>query len=130
VAWQALKIGYEQLAGQLAGGMPAWRADGGTVQATELVTAGRIGGRAVLDVRQEGEYRAGHIPGAVHCELGSLAAMAPAAPDGAVVMCRHGERAMTAASLLRRAGQDGLAVLDGGARDWSAATGMPLEESS
>jgi glyoxylase-like metal-dependent hydrolase (beta-lactamase superfamily II)/rhodanese-related sulfurtransferase len=130
VAWQALKIGYEQLAGQLAGGMTAWRADGGPVQATELVTADRIGGRAVLDVRQAGEYRAGHVPGAIHLELGSLAAMTPAAPAGAVVMCGHGERAMTAASLLRRAGRAGLAVLAGGALDWSAATGRPLEEDS
>jgi rhodanese-related sulfurtransferase len=128
VAWQALKVGYEQLAGQLDGGMRAWHADGGPVQATELVTAGRIGGRAVLDVRQDGEYQAGHIPGAIHCELGSLAAVAPAAPEGAVVMCGHGERAMTAASLLRRAGHSGLAVLSGGSGDWSAATGRPLEE--
>jgi glyoxylase-like metal-dependent hydrolase (beta-lactamase superfamily II)/rhodanese-related sulfurtransferase len=28
VIWQALKIGYENLAGQLAGGMAAWQADG------------------------------------------------------------------------------------------------------
>ena len=130
VTWQALKIGYERLAGQLAGGLPAWREDGGPVQATELVTAGRIGDRAVLDVRQTSEYRAGHIPGAVHLELGSLAAMAASAPAGAVVMCGNGERAMTAASLLRRAGHAGLAVLAGGAGDWSAATGRPLEEDS
>ena len=130
VTWQALKIGYERLAGQLAGGLPAWREDGGPVQATELVTAGRIGDRAVLDVRQTSEYRAGHIPGAVHLELGSLAAMAASAPARAVVVCGHGERAMTAASLLRRAGHAGLAVLAGGAGDWSAATGRPLEEDS
>jgi len=129
VAWQALKIGYEH-AGQLAGGMPAWVADGRPVQATELLTAGRIGDRAVLDVRQAGEYQAGHIPGAVHLELGSLPATAPAAPPGAVVMCGHGERAMTAASLLERAGHAGLAVLAGGAGDWSAATGRPLQEDS
>jgi len=46
------------------------------------------------------------------------------------VMCGHGERAMTAASLLRRAGHSGLAVLAGGAGDWSAATGRPLAEGS
>jgi len=45
-----------------------------------------------------------------------------------VVMCGHGERAMTAASLLQRAGRHGLAVLAGGARDWAAATGRPLQE--
>jgi rhodanese-related sulfurtransferase len=128
VAWPALKIGYENLAGQLDGGMAAWQADGRPAERTELVTAGRMDGRAVLDVRQAAEYAAGHIPGAVHVELGDLPARAQAAPDRAVVMCGHGERAMTAASLLQQAGRHGLAVLAGGAGDWAAATGQPLQE--
>jgi rhodanese-related sulfurtransferase len=41
-------------------------------------------------------------------------------------MCGHGERAMTAASLLARTGRRELAVLVGGAEDWSDATGKPL----
>ena len=128
VAWQALKIGYEDLAGQLDGGMAAWHADGGHVEHTELVTAGRIGSRPVLDVRQAAEWGSGHIPGAVHVELGDLPGRIQDAPAGAVVMCGHGERAMTAASLLQRAGHDGLAVLAGGAPDWAAATGRPLRK--
>jgi glyoxylase-like metal-dependent hydrolase (beta-lactamase superfamily II)/rhodanese-related sulfurtransferase len=130
VAWQALKIGYEDLAGQLAGGMATWQADGGPADATELVTADRIGSRPVLDVRQAAEYAAGHVPGAVHVELGDLPAQAQEAPAGAVVMCGHGERAMTAASLLQRGGQRGLAVLVGGAQDWADATEQPLREGS
>ncbi|HEX5303301.1 MAG TPA: MBL fold metallo-hydrolase [Streptosporangiaceae bacterium] len=130
VAWQALKIGYENLAGQLDGGMIAWHADGGAVEKTGLVTAGGIGSRPVLDVRQAAEYASGHIPGAVHLELGELPARIRDAPSGAVVMCGHGERAMTAASLLQRAGHDGLAVLAGGAPDWAAATGSPLQEGA
>jgi rhodanese-related sulfurtransferase/glyoxylase-like metal-dependent hydrolase (beta-lactamase superfamily II) len=128
VAWQALKIGYENLAGELDGGMVAWQADGRPAERTELVTAGRMGGRAVLDVRQAAEYKAGHVPGAVHVELGDLPARAQDTPAGAVVICGHGERAMTAASLLQRAGHRGLAVLAGGAPDWAAATGRPLKE--
>jgi rhodanese-related sulfurtransferase/glyoxylase-like metal-dependent hydrolase (beta-lactamase superfamily II) len=128
VAWQALKIGYEDLAGQLDGGMAAWHADGGPAGKTEMVTAGRIGSRPVLDVRQAAEYASGHLPGAVHVELGDLPARIQDSPAGAVVMCGHGERAMTAASLLQRAGHRGLAVLDGGAPDWAAATGQPLRE--
>jgi rhodanese-related sulfurtransferase/glyoxylase-like metal-dependent hydrolase (beta-lactamase superfamily II) len=128
VAWQALKIGYENLAGQLDGGMAAWHADGGAVEKTVLVTAGQMDARAVLDVRQAAEYAAGHVPGAVHVELGDLPARAQDAPSGAVVMCGHGERAMTAASLLQRAGHRGLAVLAGGAGDWADATGQPLRE--
>ena len=127
VVWQSLKIGYEDLAGQLAGGMPAWHADGGPTERTGLVTADGTGDRPVLDVRQAAEYASGHVPGAVHIELGSLPAQFHDAPVGAVVMCGHGERAMTAASLLQRAGHRGLAALDGGPGDWAAATGQPLE---
>jgi glyoxylase-like metal-dependent hydrolase (beta-lactamase superfamily II)/rhodanese-related sulfurtransferase len=130
VAWQALKTGYEQLAGQLDGGMAAWHAVGGPTETTGLVTADRIGSRSVLDVRQATEYAAGHLPGAVHVELGGLPARIQDAPAGAVVMCGHGERAMTAASLLQRAGHQGLAVLAGGAGDWADATGQPLQEGA
>ncbi|MFF8841209.1 rhodanese-like domain-containing protein [Streptomyces sp. NPDC015127] len=130
VAWQAAKIGYDRLAGQLAGGMDAWRADAGPEQAVQLVTADRIDDRPVIDVRQEAEYASGHIPGAVHAELGGLREQTVTAPEGTVVMCGHGERAMTAASLLARAGARRLAVLTGGAGDWAKATGRALEEGA
>jgi rhodanese-related sulfurtransferase len=42
------------------------------------------------------------------------------------MMCGHGERAMTAASLLERAGHDDLAVVVGGPDDWAQATGRKL----
>ena len=128
VVWQAAKIGYHHLAGRLAGGVDAWRADGGSVQTVELVTADRIGDRPVVDVRQQAEYTAGHIPGARHAELGTLSQRPEAAPKGAVVMCGHGERAMTGASLLARGGVDDLAVLAGGPADWATATGRLLEK--
>ena len=130
VAWQALKIGYENLAGQLDGGMAAWRVDGRPVERTALVTAGSMDGRAVLDVRQNAEFVTGHLPGAAHIELGDLPGRAQDAPGEAVVMCGHGERAMTAASMLQRAGHHGVSVLAGGAQGWAAATGRPLQEST
>jgi rhodanese-related sulfurtransferase len=46
------------------------------------------------------------------------------------VMCEHGERAMTAASLLARAGHRELRVVTGGGpAEWSQATGRPLARS-
>jgi glyoxylase-like metal-dependent hydrolase (beta-lactamase superfamily II)/rhodanese-related sulfurtransferase len=128
VAWQALKIGYENLAGQLDGGMSAWLAGGGDAEQIELITAGGLGGRAVLDVRQDAEYVSGHVPGTTHIELGELSGRAQDAPGEAVVICGHGERAMTAASLLERAGRRGLSVLAGGPQDWVAATGRQLQD--
>ncbi|GAA3113590.1 MBL fold metallo-hydrolase [Streptosporangium carneum] len=127
VVWQAYKIGYERLAGHLAGGMPAWRAAGGAEATTAFVTAGQAPDGPYLDVRQEAEYAAGHVPGALHLELGDLAEHAADAPAGAVVACGHGERAMTAASLLERAGHTGVSVLDGGPAEYAAAHGMRLE---
>jgi hydroxyacylglutathione hydrolase len=131
VAWQALKVGYHELAGQLEGGMAAWQAAGGLTESTELLTAADArdaGGRAVLDVRQDSEYAAGHVACAVHIELGDLPGQAQAAPGRPVVMCGHGERAMTAASLLERAEHRDLAVLAGGPEDWAAASGLPLQQ--
>jgi hydroxyacylglutathione hydrolase len=44
-------------------------------------------------------------------------------------MCGHGERAMTAASLLQRAGRQDLQVAIGGPKDWQRATGRALTRS-
>jgi hydroxyacylglutathione hydrolase len=127
VAWQAAKIGYDRLAGQLQGGMDAWAAAGQPVNRIRLVEATEIGDRPVLDVRQASEYHSGHIPGARHVELGSLPGRDDALSERAVVMCGHGERAATAASLLTRAGVTDLAVLRGGPQEWAQASMRPLE---
>ncbi|MFC8550669.1 rhodanese-like domain-containing protein [Streptomyces sp. NPDC057273] len=130
LTWQALKISYERLAGHLDGGMGAWTAGGGKQERIELLTADQIAERPVLDVRRHAEHIAGHIPGAVPIELGDLTGRSAETPPRPVVACGHGERAMTAASLLQRAGHKDLAVLDGGPADWSKATGRRLEETA
>ena len=92
-----------------------------------LTPAAEVTG-SVLDVRQAAEYHAGHLPGVSHIELGALTERA-AQLDGEplTLMCGHGERAMTAASLLARHGHQSLAVAIGGPPDWAAAHGRPLE---
>lgn len=131
VVWQALKVGYDMLAGELGDGMAAWTATGHPVAATTLVTAEQVGDRRILDVRQLAEFAGGHVPGAVHVELGGLAAAAgQLADEPTVAMCGHGERAAGAASLLERAGRRDVAVLVGGPDDWARATGRPLGRGS
>lgn len=129
IAWQAAKIGYRNLAGELTGGLPAWSADDGPVTGTRLLRAGEMHGTArVLDVRQQAEFAAGHLPGAMHVELGDLAAHAAELPhEPTIVMCGHGERAMGGASLLERAGHRDLAVLTGGPDDWARTTAHSLQ---
>jgi hydroxyacylglutathione hydrolase len=125
--WQALKIGYDTLAGELKGGIDTWTADGYALAQVRQVGPGEVAERRVLDVRQDAEFAAGHLPGALHIELGDLPANAARlSPGPIVVMCGHGERAMTGASLLRRAGHRDLAVLDGGPGAWARATGARL----
>ncbi|MEU4220521.1 MBL fold metallo-hydrolase [Actinoplanes sp. NPDC026623] len=127
ILWPALNIGFDSLAGELTGGMSAWT---GEVTTTRLVLPHEVDA-PVLDIRQDSEYGAGHLPGAVHLELGDVPGACDAAPDRpTVVMCGHGERAMTAATLLERAGRRDLAVLVGGPNDWAAATGHRLTEGS
>jgi rhodanese-related sulfurtransferase/glyoxylase-like metal-dependent hydrolase (beta-lactamase superfamily II) len=131
IVWPALKIGYEQLAGQLEGSIDAWSADGGAMTTTRLISAEEFEDRAVLDVRQRAEYAVGHVPGAVHLELGNLLEHAAQLPHRRmVVICGHGERAITAASLLERYGHRDIAVLAGGPQDWVAATGRSLWEGT
>ena len=125
IVWQARKVGYDRLAGELAGGMAAWAAAGEPVATVPLVEADQVDPARVLDVRQENEYRGGHLPGARHVELGALPATdLPAGP--VVTMCGHGERATTAASVLERAGHREVAVLVGGPDDWVRRSGQTL----
>ena len=127
IAWQAAKIGCDNIVGELDGAMAAWAAAGRDTAGISLRPATELDGRRVLDIRQRSEYVGGHLPGALHVELGDIPQRAADIPDGPiVVMCGHGERAMGAASLLERAGHRDLAVLDGGPQDWTGATGGKL----
>jgi hydroxyacylglutathione hydrolase len=123
---QCLKVGYENLVGELADGMAAWRADGRAEARTELVRDPATLIEPILDIRQRSEYDAGHIPGAALAELGALPARTSDLADEPItVMCGHGERAATAASLLEQAGGTPRVFL-GSAREWSRAVGRPL----
>jgi hydroxyacylglutathione hydrolase len=130
ILWPALNIGYGRILGELAGGMPTWTGAAHPTETTALIAPSRLTG-STLDIRQANEYAAGHLPHARHIELGSLTAHAAEVETGPVtVMCGHGERAMTAATLLQREGHSEVSVLDGGAGDWARATGHTLEQGA
>ncbi len=122
---QCLQVGFENLLGELAGGVTAWESAGRRLSRT-LLTEHPTTGRALLDVRQRGEWDDGHVPGAIHVELGDLAAgrwdLVPGGP--LVTLCAHGQRSMTAASLLERAGFHDVAVFSGGPREWREWSGQ------
>lgn len=116
----ALGVGHEALVGVLESGIEAWRRAGNAVATIALVEPDALDGE-VVDVRQREEFAAGHVPGARNVELEAVA-HTPIAGD-VTMMCGHGERAMTAASLLARAGLR-VQVLDGGADDVARARGL------
>ncbi|MGE3445947.1 MAG: rhodanese-like domain-containing protein [Acidimicrobiia bacterium] len=122
---QCLDVGHEHLVGELDGGIAAWTAAGRRVATIPVVGVDQLDG-TVMDVRQANEYATGHLPGALNVELGSVATT-PLAPAHAVtVMCGHGERAMSAASILT-ARDATVRVFGGGPDTWAAATGEALE---
>ncbi|MFG3341279.1 rhodanese-like domain-containing protein [Glycomyces sp. NPDC048151] len=125
IAWQAAKIGYD-LAGELGGGMDAWDGDVSAIPFLEPAdAAARLGEAAVVDVREAGEFRGGHLPSAVGIALGRMADAQ--LPDGPLLtVCSRGVRAMTGASLAARRGAD-VAVLSGDSDDLAQAAGTVLK---
>jgi rhodanese-related sulfurtransferase len=121
---QCLDIGYERLAGRLRGGMQTWLDAQLPITSIALVGVDRLDG-ALLDVRQANEFAAGHVPGATNIELGAIPTV-DVTDEPATLMCGHGERAMTAASILEAHGTQSLRVVAGGPEDWAAVTGSAL----
>jgi rhodanese-related sulfurtransferase len=76
----------------------------------------------LLDVREESEYAAGHIPGAAHLGKGIIERdIEQKYPDkGAelVLYCGGGFRSALAADNLQKMGYTNVLSMDGGMRDW------------
>jgi hydroxyacylglutathione hydrolase len=120
--WQMLNVGFEPPKGRLAGGIEAWRAAGLPTPQTGLVPPESVTtDQPILDVRQRSEWETGHIEGAIHVELGDILVNAPDLTEGALVHCGHGQRAMTAASLLEQKGVESVTVTTGGPAEITAA---------
>ena len=129
------RVGIEELRGYLAGGMAAWRKAGLAVLKTAQISAEELSQRLrngswregdVLDVRREGEWRAGHISGAQWRALDAFPHRLPAIDESrpVAVHCKSGYRSIIACSLLERAGHHNVVNVMGGFDAWHAA-GLP-----
>jgi len=128
---QLIRIGYDNLLGYLEGGIEAWAKAGfevatvPTISATELHARRRDGeALTVLDVRQDSEWQAGHVPGAIHIEAGRLPYddVLPLPTDRPIAIhCAHGNRSMAALSVLKRRGYGNLIQVKGGFSEWAKA---------
>lgn len=108
-----VRIGYERIAGWLAGGMPKWETSGRDYQTIATVHSRELSRRIrdrerflLLDVRKRPEFDEAHLPGAVHVFLGDLAPRIADLPRERPisVFCGSGRRSTVAASLLAREG--------------------------
>jgi rhodanese-related sulfurtransferase len=89
------------------------------IEAQQLARKGAL----LLDVREPGEWNAGHAPGALLIPLGQLSSRLEELPRGReiVVACRSGNRSGVAVGLLRRAGFSRVHNMAGGMVAWSRA---------
>ncbi len=137
LARQVVRIGFESIAGYLAGGVEAWAGAGRPVEAgTELevdalgsmLSAGGQRAPFVIDVRQASEYEAGHVPGARHIGGGDLPDQLDQLPRGRPIalICASGYRSSVAGSMLRAAGFENVATVPDGTPTWEAH-GLPLD---
>lgn len=109
-------IGYVNVVGYLEGGIASWRGAALPLTKTPAVElsrlaegpalAGDLANAVVLDVREAGEWSAGHIPGAENLPFREVGRRLDELDAGRqlVVICANGNRSSLAASVLQRAG--------------------------
>jgi hydroxyacylglutathione hydrolase len=92
------------------------------MDAATLASQAPAGEITVLDVRNPGEWRAGHLPWATHVPLGDLPErMSELSRHRPIVVhCQTGSRAAIAASLLLANGFTDVRVFSGGFSEWKA----------
>jgi rhodanese-related sulfurtransferase len=114
----------------VSGAMLLWSFVGGrlsgveqadTLKATRLYNDDAL----VLDVRQDSEFSAGHIPKARHIPLGQLAGrlqeLEKFKGKPILVTCRSGHRSARACGMLKKAGFENVYNQEGGILAWERA---------
>jgi len=85
----------------------------------------------MLDVREDDEWQAGHIDGALHIPMGHLLERVHEVPSDShvVAVCRSGARSAQVTAYLIEQGRS-VRNLDGGMQAWAAAGRPMVSESS
>jgi rhodanese-related sulfurtransferase len=117
-------VGFWNLSGACQADPDAWERHGLTVARADAWDLDRLAlgllddAVQLIDVREEREWRDGHVDGSHHVPLNRLreVGLVPEPADGrtTAVACAAGVRAAFAASLLRRAGRDSVVRVAGG----------------
>lgn len=124
------RVGLENVAGYLSGGILAWDGAGLPLARTEQIDVNELherlredAGLQLLDVRRPGEWQAGHIAQAVSIPLHRLTELAGSLDRErpAAVICASGYRSSIATSLLERMGFRKAINVVGGMNAWNGA---------
>ena len=91
-------------------------------QAAEMQTQQKA---VIVDVRENDEWNAGHIAGAIHIPLGEIqnrvAELTQYQSQPIITQCRSGARSAKAANILKVAGFTNVHNMDGGLNAWQKA---------
>lgn len=133
-ARQLIRIGYDDIAGYLEGGIEAWAKElpVETVQSiSPKELRERLGEVTVIDVRRLSEWNDGHIPNAIHFEGGRVAWDDLNFPKDKplVIQCASGNRSMVAISVLKRRGFQNVIQADGGINKWKMSGFETVKDS-
>lgn len=120
-----MRIGLDRIAGFLPG-IEGWQKAGGTLEkvafidVTELKQKIETNNLQIVDIRGATEYQSGHISGAEHHFLGTLAQNLDKLhkDKNIVIHCQGGDRASIGYSLLRKNGFQNLENYTGGINQW------------
>jgi hydroxyacylglutathione hydrolase len=120
---QLIRIGYDNLVGRLEGGIDAWAREYPVETIPSFSTKElreRLDEVLLVDVRQQSEWDAGHIPGAMHFEGGRVAWDDLPFPHDKplAIQCASGNRSMSVSSVLRRRGYRNVMQVEGGINKW------------
>jgi hydroxyacylglutathione hydrolase len=124
------RVGLENVAGYLEGGLLEWHRAGLPLATTEQIGVEELDARihegragSILDVRRPGEWQAGHIAGAVHVPLNTLGDRAGELPNDqpVAVVCAGGFRSSIGTSILERQGFTKITNVVGGMAAWRSA---------
>jgi len=124
------RVGIDNVAGYLAGGILEWDRAGLPLATMEQVNVEELDarlreGRAgrVVDVRRPAEWQAGHIPDAVHLPLNTLAqnAVALDRSEPLAVICAGGFRSSIGTSILEQQGFTKVTNVVGGMAAWTGS---------
>jgi hydroxyacylglutathione hydrolase len=130
------RLGFDDVAAHLCNGIRDWRNRGKPITRLKTCSVDHLkkaldrAAVRVLDVREEQEWREGHIKGAEHIFVGHLKQRFEDIPQDKplAIHCLWGGRASLAASILLSLGLVNVYVVLGAIRAWKSR-GYPLEYS-